>query len=451
VAVAGRVSSGKSTLVNALLGMRVAPTAATECTRVVTWFSWGELDEAVLELRDGTRMPLAFTSRRELPETLGVDPAEVARLDVRLYNSRLKDFTLIDTPGLSSLGEGASGGTEAFLLGQSRDAVARADALLYVLSGDVREDDLAVLGRFRTHAAELGCSAANALGVLTKVDRLGETAEAATAAGEKIAARCARELGIAVATVAPVMGLMAEAAEAGRIDEERAKRLRVLAQIPAEEHARVFRAARRLRSHPRLPIANEAVDDLLERLDILGVRVAVEAVTRGLTGASALTEALRVVSRVDGLRTLLFETFSLSGDALKASAALARLNRLQAQSRDAAASSVLGEEIREGTERLKLLPESRRLGAMEVANHLAVERISLPEPLELDLRRLATGRSAADQLGLPASTSRQQVSAAAIQAAGRWRRFGNDGRRRAGERHAAQVMGVAYAGLASDS
>ena len=41
VAVAGRVSSGKSTLVNALLGKRVAPTSAGECTKIVTWFRDG--------------------------------------------------------------------------------------------------------------------------------------------------------------------------------------------------------------------------------------------------------------------------------------------------------------------------------------------------------------------------------------------------------------------------
>jgi predicted GTPase len=38
VAVAGRVKSGKSTLVNALLHEQVAPTAYGECTKVVTWF-----------------------------------------------------------------------------------------------------------------------------------------------------------------------------------------------------------------------------------------------------------------------------------------------------------------------------------------------------------------------------------------------------------------------------
>ena len=41
VAVAGRVKAGKSTLLNALVGERLAPTDAGECTRVVTWYQDG--------------------------------------------------------------------------------------------------------------------------------------------------------------------------------------------------------------------------------------------------------------------------------------------------------------------------------------------------------------------------------------------------------------------------
>ena len=41
VAVAGRVNAGKSTLVNALLRQRVAPTDVSECTRYVTWYRYG--------------------------------------------------------------------------------------------------------------------------------------------------------------------------------------------------------------------------------------------------------------------------------------------------------------------------------------------------------------------------------------------------------------------------
>ena len=38
VAIAGKVKAGKSTLLNALVGEKVAPTDASECTRVVTWY-----------------------------------------------------------------------------------------------------------------------------------------------------------------------------------------------------------------------------------------------------------------------------------------------------------------------------------------------------------------------------------------------------------------------------
>ena len=38
VAIAGRVKAGKSTLLNALVGERLAATDAGECTRVVTWY-----------------------------------------------------------------------------------------------------------------------------------------------------------------------------------------------------------------------------------------------------------------------------------------------------------------------------------------------------------------------------------------------------------------------------
>jgi ABC-type antimicrobial peptide transport system ATPase subunit len=44
IAIAGRLKAGKSTLVNALIGRRVAPTAAGECTRVVTRFRYGAAD-----------------------------------------------------------------------------------------------------------------------------------------------------------------------------------------------------------------------------------------------------------------------------------------------------------------------------------------------------------------------------------------------------------------------
>lgn len=41
IALAGTLKAGKSTLVNALVGDDIAPTDATEATRIVTWFHHG--------------------------------------------------------------------------------------------------------------------------------------------------------------------------------------------------------------------------------------------------------------------------------------------------------------------------------------------------------------------------------------------------------------------------
>ncbi|SUA48521.1 Predicted GTPase [Nocardia africana] len=41
VALAGQLKAGKSTLLNALVGQDIAPTDATECTRMVTWYRHG--------------------------------------------------------------------------------------------------------------------------------------------------------------------------------------------------------------------------------------------------------------------------------------------------------------------------------------------------------------------------------------------------------------------------
>ncbi|HQZ34619.1 MAG TPA: dynamin family protein, partial [Ilumatobacteraceae bacterium] len=53
ITVAGGVSSGKSTLVNALLGQRIAAVDAGECTRVVTEFRYGAHERAEVIGTDG--------------------------------------------------------------------------------------------------------------------------------------------------------------------------------------------------------------------------------------------------------------------------------------------------------------------------------------------------------------------------------------------------------------
>jgi hypothetical protein len=61
VAIAGRVKSGKSTLLNALVADRLAPTDAGECTRIVTWYRDGHTYRVTLHPRTGEPRQLRFT------------------------------------------------------------------------------------------------------------------------------------------------------------------------------------------------------------------------------------------------------------------------------------------------------------------------------------------------------------------------------------------------------
>src|SRR2546421_615931 len=102
VAIAGRLKAGKSTLVNALIGRRVAPTEVGECTRIVTQFRYGTSDRVDVVRRNGTRASLPLDEAGMIPQRLGVPWAEIGYVDVTLTSDHLRDLTVVDTPGLAS-------------------------------------------------------------------------------------------------------------------------------------------------------------------------------------------------------------------------------------------------------------------------------------------------------------------------------------------------------------
>jgi predicted GTPase len=133
IAVCGRVKAGKSTLVNALLGQRVAPTDVSECTRVVTWFRYGHPERLEIALRDGSTLDAQLTSEGMLPAELPVPIDKVASLHAFLANTGLQEMTLIDTPGLGSVHDDYSRSTRDLLARDSSDATSDADAVVFLL------------------------------------------------------------------------------------------------------------------------------------------------------------------------------------------------------------------------------------------------------------------------------------------------------------------------------
>lgn len=421
VAVAGRSKAGKSTLVNALLGTRVAPTDATECTKVVTWFRYGSPDRAEVVLRDGSRRGLRLRPDGFLPRDLGVDPSEVESLDVWLTIGTLRSFTLIDTPGLGSADESSSKATERLIAvdAASRSAAARAEALAFLLNQVVREDDVRALRAFRLFSTGIRNSAVNAIGVLNKVDLLGEGDRDPWDIGVELASRHTKALRGEVAFVLPLIGLLAETTMTGHLTERDAAQLTTLAAAldrldPVEQELALCSADSFLAWDG--PVPPEGRDRLLRILGLFGLRRAVALVQSGSTTGAALRRALEELSGVTALREALATTFARRADALKADYALNALRNVAGRGRNQAQLV----RLRDAVEALRLDPAMHELNELRVVQQLASGEVSLPDGLVRELHRLVEEREAAAKLGMDGAPA-AELGRAALEGAGRWR------------------------------
>lgn len=149
VAVFGRVSSGKSSLLNFVLGAPVLPVGVTPITTVPTRLVRGDDAEVVVTFADRRveRHPIArldeFVTERANPG----NAKHVARIVVSLPSARLQPgVVLVDTPGLGSLATAAAAETLAYL--------PRCDlgVLLIDATAPVTAEDVATLERLRQAA-----------------------------------------------------------------------------------------------------------------------------------------------------------------------------------------------------------------------------------------------------------------------------------------------------------
>jgi hypothetical protein len=430
VAVAGRLKAGKSTLVNALIGRRVAPTEVGECTRVVTQFRYGTADRADVVHRDGSRTSLPLDEAGMVPRRLGVPRGDIAYVDVSLTSDQLCDLTVVDTPGLSSTSSAQRTGAGPFPAGSgtptapldgdldedSAGALRGAQAIAFVFTQAVRADDLAALEAFRGVSGQLASGPINSLGVFTKVDKLvaGE-ADPWPVAGP-LAAEQGRLLRRVVCEVVPVVGLLAETARAGRLTAEDCEALRALSRLPRAERA-VLLASADLFTGRDCPVPRGQRERLLHLLDLYGVAFAVARLLADPQLPSGeLVRTLVAASGFPRLRRSLEHAFRWRADAVQAGWALSRLARIAGQA-DRAHDREL---LREAVEGVLQEPEYHRLRLLEVAQLVCTGAVELPDPMEQELTRLALSGDPGWVLGLPAA-SPQQLAAAALEAATRWR------------------------------
>ena len=222
IAVVGRAKTGKSTLLNALLETAMAPTDAGECTKVVYEFRHGQLTTASLVTRHGPR-PVHLTDSR-LPTQLALPASEVKYVDVTIPAPLLRRATLIDTPGLASTNEDISDVTQR-MMDDTSDSAARADALLYCVKDALQKDEAEAVRSFRRGRAARRLSAITAIGILTRADEFGGDPRTAWQQACEMARTMTQRHADLFAAVVPVIGLLAETAGTGALQERHARAL----------------------------------------------------------------------------------------------------------------------------------------------------------------------------------------------------------------------------------
>ncbi|MGV9946994.1 dynamin family protein [Rhodococcus aetherivorans] len=323
VAVVGRVNTGKSTLVNALIQRAVAPTRATECTRVVTVYRRGTPHRALMIRRDGSWFSLDFNTLR-LPDTLPIPVSEIDHVVVDLPQNALTYLTLVDTPGLAVTAAHEERTRQA-LLSQSPEADREtrfADALLYLFDLTQHHDDVAFLRDLL--AADVGFSNANIIGLLSRADNFGDgpwgNRDPIDRAGERARAM-ASDLSSLVATVVPVSGLLAETAGTGTFTNADARALADLDRIADTD----------LRSIALNAPPGVDPDTLARLVRLIGGYGIRHCRALAHAGSPAVTDWLADRSGIAHLRSIIDSRLTTRTHVLKASRALVQL-RLAASS-----------------------------------------------------------------------------------------------------------------------
>jgi replication fork clamp-binding protein CrfC len=422
IALAGTLKAGKSTLLNALVGQDIAPTDATEATRIVTWFRHGPTPKVTANHWGGrhSNVPISHTAGPEGGLTFdfrSLNPAEVADLDVEWPAEELVETTIIDTPGTSSLTRETSERTLRLLV--PPDGVPRVDAVVFLLR-TLNAADVALLKQIGQLVGG-STGALGIVGVASRADEIGAGRIDAMLSAADVAQRFTKEMnqtGICQAVV-PVSGLLALTARTLRQSEFIA--LQKLAGADKAELSKAMLSVDRfVRVDSPLPVDAATRAQLLERFGMFGLRISIAVLAAGVTDAAGLADELLERSGLVALREVIDQQFAQRSDMLKAHTALVSLRRFVEAFPIVATPYVIADID-------PLLGDTHAFEELRLLSQLSSRPTTLNAEEVASLRRIigGSGTRPASRLGLnpadPHAVPREGPRAA-FAAAQRWRR-----------------------------
>ncbi|MFF5291978.1 hypothetical protein [Paractinoplanes globisporus] len=384
VAVTGGPQSGKSTLVNALIGEDVAPVRANGGS---VWYHDGA--QPLARVFPEGAPPFTVPLERDAPHGHAVAaPADGIRSVVVEWPCRALRHTRLLETAAAVPGE--------------------ADAVLHLVR-HLGDDELAPLREGAAHPVH----------TLVLLSRADETAGGRTDAlltAKRIARRRRTEPRIG-ALCQDVLAISARIAHAGRTlrEEEYATVAAIAGLHRTEAEAHLLSADRFTGAAfaPSIPAGRRAA--LLDRLGLGGVRLAVTLARTTARSRAALGEQLVRQSGLTELQASISDLLTARRGVLKARVALVALEHLlRAENHPAAGHLAAEAEL--------LMAGAHELRELRLLAALRTGRVALPADLALEARRLIGGDGGAhcERLGLDPQTPPEKLWPAAESAAVRW-------------------------------
>ncbi|KAA2261947.1 hypothetical protein F0L68_14675 [Solihabitans fulvus] len=403
IAVAGQQKSGKSTLVNAIVGEQIAPIELSDGTQVPTWYRDGAPPRASLVTRNGAAqdVPVDRVDRRLRIDLRSWPPPQVERISVDWPSRALRGATLIDTPACPP---------------SAAERLAReADAVLY-LTRHLHGTDTQSLESLQ-HPPLASAGPVNAILVLSHADELGASRIDALSAAKRVARRYRADVQVSplCQNVVAVAGLLAHTARTLREHEFGA--LSALAGTPrAALDGALLSADRFAGTDFPAAVSQEIRQELLNRFGVFGVRLAVTLIRTGCHNQAALTAELVQRSGLAELRESIGQCFTERREVLKARSALLALE------------DVLRMEPHPGAARLtahleRVLASAHEFRELRLTAALQCGRTTLPDGLDLEAQRLlgAAGTGVHARLGVAEAATGSELRQLAVDVVDRWR------------------------------
>lgn len=418
VALVGSVKAGKSTLLNGLLGERIAPTDSRECTRILTWYHYGSIPSVRGHLTDDST--IAVPTRRQDDrlelDLEGLTPEEFNRLDVTWPAPGVKDITLIDTPGIASISQDVASQTDQFLLPEQ--GAAGADAVIYLLRS-LHESDIRFLHSLNEHTRH-GNSAIGAIAVLSRADEIASGRLTAMLSINEAVDKLRQHprLEGLCETVVPVAGLLGVGATTLRQADFTV--LKKLSLLDSEQTRTWLLSAERFitAKDQQLPSERTRID-LVDRFGIYGIRLALAVLRGGIDDADDLATELLRRSGLEELRRVIDVHFTQRQAELKAHSITYALHKL------------LRNHPRPGSTEL-LVKADEHMSAthtfveMQLVGRIASGQLQLSAEQVLELERLIGGRGSSAQMRLgfyDSDATDEELLRAGVEHLARWRKL----------------------------